>query len=188
MTAIAGIATAAIMIDDMQFFSPPPVTPAAIANTVSAPVISHETDFSLLDAEQRRSLTALRAATQQIPSPAAISDQPVIETPIRVTQSLSAPAHPELLLDTNKVIPKYVRSLNLSLEITHASEPLTLRWLWRNQLIHSETLSQTQLRQPIARQISLFSAGIGPWQIELLDPSENVVYRYQFNYINQFGS
>ncbi|MFA6700552.1 MAG: hypothetical protein WCS28_10340 [Thiomicrospira sp.] len=188
MTAIAGIATAALMIDDIRFFSATSVSTIPVASTLNKPTPTDEADFSLLDPEQRRSLTALRNTIDNSAQPSTIPTQSLVDSHIAVTQTLSAASHPELDLDRNTVIPKYVRSLNLSLTIHNATTPLTLRWTWRNQLIHSEILSQSQLSQPISRQISLFSAGIGIWQIELLDPSGNVVYRYEFNYINQLGS
>lgn len=187
MTAIAGIATAALMIDDIGFFSPAPISTMPVTATPSKPSLIDEADFSLLDPEQRRSLTALRNEIDNSVHPKTIPTQPVVDSHIAVTQTLSAPTHPELVIGSDTVIPKYVRSLNLSLNIRNAITPLTLRWTWRNQLIHSEILSQTQLSQVISRQISLFSAGIGIWQIELLDPSGNVVYRYKFIYINQLG-
>lgn len=188
MTALAGIITAYLIIQNssdtastnMNISKPAPVKSNTL-NQKNQMQPNWESDdsstLSLLSDQERQSL----AVTQP--------------TPIIIPKQTSAVANPGLKVklynghnkqqdfEIGETIPKYVRQLIFEVDTASLNQPmdLTIRWLWQRQLMQSNNWSTNQTI--IESKQALFSAQQGLWDIEILDPSGQVIYLYKFSYV-----
>lgn len=189
MTAIAGVATAGIMINEMTLVQKESrqIEPHHSSDIIiPLQALDHEHHFSLLDARERASLIALKYSEHQEDNNLTfVPLQPIHPSSIQATLSLYSTQDVQQPLPSDEVIPKFIRSVTLKLHIQQSEHSLLkLNWLWQRRVIHSEHLNVMPLPFTLQRDQALFSAWSGEWHIELLDPNDNVVYRYAFNYIN----
>lgn len=191
MTALAGVATAFLIIDLTEF------TPKTASTTLPAetkqnvpeapqasdlpdlstrPGAGTSNELSLLSLEERDSLSSTHIG----------HNYPLIQTQTPTKPYISATAqikdvHSDQIFSTDEVIPKSTRKLELTIKFKQTPpQAVTLRWLWQRRLIQQQSL---ELNTPqLTSQQRMASGWQGEWQVEILDDSASVIYLYSFRY------
>ncbi|MBE0493192.1 MAG: hypothetical protein IBX48_02520 [Thiomicrospira sp.] len=187
MTALAGIITAYLIIQNSQVDLPdaPSKQAAPVVKTSTLIPINTPADWesvdssslSLLSDQERLSLSEVNQAHPVIPKQAVKPLNQEFKVSLyngdNAEQKFTAGAH----------LPKYVRQLILEVDTHDFNKPmaLTIRWLWQRHLI--QTQNWPAERSIIQSKQSLFSAQQGAWAIEILDPSGQLIYLYEFSYV-----
>ena len=198
MTALAGLATAFLISKHAgstnsftQIWKPQYTqqTATQTAPTQTSTPASFEWqgaaagELSLLSEAERASLTTDKTQLG-IANLEQIAVAPLVESSVIANTQLAHQLDPAQTFEINSEIPKYIRLLNFDIKLAYTTnQTFTIRWLWQRQLIQSRTY-QAQQRK-IQSQLSLFSAGQGQWDVEILDPTGQVIYRYPFSYGQQ---
>lgn len=195
MTALAGAATAALIIKESNSFSlsdldnllqrvpatQAPLTASPLAQPPIASVIMDNDELTLLSASERQGLSALHQTDTELNEP--ISRQPLVANPATINAQLSAHTDPEQLFSSGSNIPKFVRQLRFTAHATELNtDAVILRWLWQNRIMQTQNVEIKQNSFKILSEQSLYSAWQGDWDIEILDQQQNVIYRYSFIY------
>lgn len=186
MTALAGIITAYLIIQS-RYDAPTEleINPTEIAD---APISKlkplqanwesmDSSSLNLLSDQERQSLSVIHLARPVIPKQAISSfNQPL---DVRLYNGHDK----EQIFSAGESLPKYVRQLIFEVNRGELDPPmaLTVRWLWQRQLMQSQTWPAGQ--SIILSKQPLFSGQQGNWDIEILDPSGQVIYLYQFSYV-----
>lgn len=187
MTALAGIITAYLIIQN----SPETLTKldanqsTTLKATPSTQPSQAQPDWesddkstlSLLSDQERRSLSVIQQTQEIIPK------QPVKTPNQELKVKLYNSHNKQQYFESGAHLPKYVRQLIFEVDTTSFNQPmpLTIRWLWKRQLMQSKTWSANQ--SIIQSKQPLFSAQQGVWDIEILDPYGEVIYLYEFSYV-----
>lgn len=186
MTALAGIISAFLI---MQSLSEPTeglkTTPSENLNAPTSKPEAFQSNWdsaddvslSLLSDQERQSLSVTQPPRPIIPKQTLENLEPSLKV------QLYNGHNPEQHFTAGARLPKYVRELIFRVDTSELSPSiaLTVRWLWQRQLIHSQSWPADQ--SVIQAKQSLFSAQQGHWDIEILDPSGQVIYLYHFNYV-----
>lgn len=189
MTALAGIITAYLIIQNSQHrpasanHTTPAVNelkaPAFVANNhpASWEALADSASLSLLSDQERESLSQLNSTRPTIPKTQVSEVNPGLK--VNLYNGFNQEQH----YTTGEVLPKYVRQLILDVDTSGLTQPmnLTIRWLWQRQLMQTQTWPSHQ--SVIQSRQTLFSGQQGAWDIEILDPSDQVIYLYEFKYV-----
>lgn len=194
MTALAGAATAALIIKDSNHFSlgdldnllqrAPAPTTTLTSELSSAPaslVAGDNNALALLSASERQDLTELNVNERLLSEP--VTRQHIVPSSAVFSTSLSASSDAEQTFQQGSNVPKFIRHVRFNLNASQLStEKITLRWLWQNRIVQTQSQKTTESTVNMSSSQPLYSAWKGNWDIEILDHQQNVIYRYSFIY------
>lgn len=195
LTAFAGLAMAVFMIQDAQHTTEPTPQAAITSPSHDSPQPNpssraqsqfnwddetmRDNDFGLLSQAERQALISLQnAQDEDYPW----QEEMPLDARITVKAEFIAPRYSEQSFA--EVLPRYIRQIEAQLTWTpDIAGDWQLRWLWQRRLISHQTLSLPageKTTQTINQ--TLYSAWSGQWALELLDPNQQTIYRFEFYY------
>lgn len=191
MTAMAGIATAFFIVQNSPTQQPEPTQSNSIEETSPTETTlgssfdphhnwqSNTAELSLLSDHERLSLTP----TPIHPTQTIIPAEPITQLGTNWEVTLYNWHDSEQVFGLDEKVPKYVRQLTFQINrFDTTASGLTVRWLWQRQLMQTEKVTTID-NERFQSKIELFSGRQGVWDIEILDPSDQVIYRYNFIYV-----
>lgn len=202
MTALAGAATAGLIINDSNHFSlsdlervlqrapasAPPIAPALTTapnrpatNPLPSTTDSDPFSLSLLSETERLGLSALKTVETELSAP--ILRQSIKPSSAIFSATLHASNDAEQHFSHGSNVPKFIRQLRFSLDTRQLNvDQITVRWLWQNRIMQTQVENISAKTHNTTSVQQLYSAWQGDWDIEILDPQDNVLYRYSFIY------
>lgn len=189
ITAIAGLATAYLMIGSIKFERSFQALPQLILGTapnnkpaeipIANPAkpftdLADDSSLDLFSTDERQTLASIQLEETFTSLPR----QTVVKHDLSVQFALLDSSQQLEIVD--KFVPKNIRNLTASFNFDQA-QTFKVRWLWQRNLIQETTFNNTKI---IGDKIQLASAWQGEWEIELLDEIDQLLYLYQFFYAN----
>lgn len=194
MTALAGAATAALIINDSNHFGlddlnnllqRAPATTTVLSPKPSSasvtPVAIDHNELALLSDSERQGLSELNTGEKVLSEP--VTRQTIAPSSAVFSALLSASSDAEQTFAHGSIVPKFIRDVRFNLNADQlTTNKITLRWLWQNRIIQIKNENITQSTLNMSSTQPLYSAWQGHWDIEILDHQQNVIYRYSFIY------
>lgn len=174
--------------------SPPPTDTTQAQTPPNKPLnppdpATSEQALSLLTAEARQDLTETLAEKTNASAATSTQQQPIVnDSPIQIKRAILA-ENIEKMAPVGwleNTVPKYVRKVYFY-TLVEGAEGKTLyhRWIYRQQIMATIPLNirSASFRTWSSKRMS--SAWTGDWQVEVLDPDQNVIFRHTFIYSKQ---
>lgn len=178
---LGGLATATSMINDFEKNRQQTDSDQLPKPTPTKNNLSGQNELSLLSTQQRNDLNLSKQ--EQIKQAINIKSSLHNSHLIFLSHSL-ADSH-NILLDWKATIPKTTRKIHFQAITNTKPNGLRIQWIFKNVLIKQEKTLPSKNNKDhfkISSSIQLASRWAGEWTIQLIDESNNVIYRNQFNY------
>jgi len=155
--------------------------------TTQQPQQSEPVNLSLLSNQEREDLLANLAEEAQRPKPLPPLSS-IVPSTIQINRAiLTSGLNNQQPIDTlDHVVPKYIRTLTFFSDIqTDNAEIIYHRWRFNDQYLKTTSFEANEKPSQARSSMKMSSAWQGRWDIEILNSTQDVIYRKTFIYGRQ---